>query len=665
MNAFPYLAQPISIGGMTLKNRIIMVAMHHLYTENGRPTARFNQYYWTRAEGGAAMLVVGACRFDDYGARASTMSLCSDADAAAWREFTDGMHTRGCKCAVQLYHAGRYMYHRDVIADDEAIAPSAVYTPFTRETARAMTIEDIRRVIADWAAAAVRAKAAGFDAVEISASAGYLISQFLSPLANVRTDEYGGSFENRCRFPLEVISAVREAVGADYPILLRLGTHDLVPGSNGSDECLEFAKVVAPHVDLLDLTGGWHESRIPQLTGEVPRGGLLHLSRAVKSAVSTPVAMANRMGDARTAEEAVALGHCDIVAMGRPLVADPELPNKAFSGRAGLIRPCVACNQGCLAGTFFDKPVRCLANGDAGREYLRENAKAAAPQKLLVVGGGPAGCDLAIRAARRGHSVALWESGGALGGQLRLAAALPARREFGELLDYYARALKAFGVDVRLNMTADRESILSGGFDQVVFATGRSYKPSDLGIEITPDAVPVYTAEEIITRSPVLGQRVAVIGGSFVGLETARKLTMEGSISPDTLFYLARYGIEPWEKLSAMLSTTDRHVAVFEKGKTGAGYEPGIAWPVLGDLGRFKAEIFKNTAVTRISSNGIETDGFVWPCDAVVTCPGTVARDGLYNELKDILPCHLLGNAHTLGRAINAIESAADLAWTL
>ncbi len=660
---FPCLQAPIQVGPMTLKNRIMMVAMHHLYTQDGLPTPRFNQYYWTRAEGGAGLVVVGACRFDDYGARASTMRLDADDAIVPWQAFTAGMRERGCKVAVQLYHAGRYMYRADVIAGDEALAPSAVYTPFTRETARAMTLEEIQRVIRAFAQGARRAREAGFDAVEISGSAGYLISQFLSPLANIREDEYGGSAENRARFPLEVLSAVRAAVGADYPVLLRLGGNDLVPGSNGSEACLDFARRAAPYVDLLDVTGGWHESRIPQLTGEVPSGGLAYLAQGICAAVDKPVAMANRMGNPRTAEMAVALGRCDIVAMGRPLVADPELPNKLFSGHPERVRPCVACNQGCLAGTFFDKPVRCLANGLAGREYLFPPGKAEAPKKLLVVGGGPAGCEAALRSAQRGHAVTLWEEADALGGQLRLTAALPARGEFGNLLRYYAQALTDAGVQVELGRTATEADILGGGFDEVIFATGRRYKEN--AIPILPGAPKVLRYDAWITQRPVLGRRVAVIGGSFVGMEVARALLLEASLSPENLFYLMRYGVEPPERLQEMLSRSDREVAIFEKGKLGQGYEPGIAWPVYGDLNRFGAALNKNTLVTAIGPQGVETEAGAWPCDAVILTPGTEPERTLYDAVKAALPCHLVGNADRLGRAINAIEDAATLAAAL
>ena len=603
---FKYLNRPLRVGRLTMKNRILMTAMHTLYTENGLPTPRFSEFYWRRAEGGTGLIVVGACRFDGKGAVASTMDLTSDECIRPWQSFTAGMRARGCPAAVQLYHAGRYMREAAVPDGNGAIAPSAVFTPFTKETARAMTAEEIHAVIDAWAAAARRAREAGFDAVEISGSAGYLISQFLSPLTNRREDEYGGSFENRCRFPLEVIAAVRKAVGDDYTLLLRYGAHTLVPGAGGSGECRRFALLAEQAgIDLLDLTGGWHESRVPQLTGEMPRGALSYLAADIKKGVTIPVAMANRMGRPEDWERALALDRCDVIAMGRPFIAEPDIGRYIMTGTPERIRPCTSCNQGCLAGTFFEKPIRCLANGLAGREYALSAKPAGTPKKLLVIGGGPAGMECALRAAQRGHSVTLWEKNDRLGGQMALFSVLPARSGFGALLRWYERSLADAGVEVALGKTADAEAVRDGGFEECVLACGRGYKAPP--VEIKPGAVPVYTMLQYLLEKPILPRRVAVIGGSFVGLELARALLLDASLSPDDLFYRMRYGVEPDGTLHEMLKASDRTVAVFEKNKLGAGYEPGIAWPTLGDLKRFGAELKPKTVVTAIGPEGVET----------------------------------------------------------
>ena len=661
---YTYLDRPLRVGQITMKNRILMTAMHTLYTEAGLPTPRFNEFYWRRAEGGTGLVVVGACRFDGKGARASTMSLANDSCIEPWKRFTAGMRERDCPVAVQLYHAGRYMYNADVLDPGGAVAPSAVYTPFTKETARAMTPEELRAIIDAWAEGARRAREAGFDAVEISGSAGYLISQFLSPLTNLREDEYGGSFENRCRFPLEVIAAVRKAVGNDYTVLLRYGAHTLVPGAGGSEECRDFAVLAAKAgIDLLDLTGGWHESRTPQLTGEMPKAALSYLAADIRSAVDIPVAMANRMGDPLQAEKAIALGRCDIAAMGRALIAEPDIGRFIRTGTPEMIRPCTSCNQGCLAGTFFDKPIRCLANGLAGREHLIKETPAEDPKKLLVIGGGPAGMECALRAARRGHRVTIWEKNNSLGGQMALFSRLPARSSFGELLQWYRRALAQAGVTIVTGKDADPKSVKAGGFDACVFAAGRGYKESP--VEIRPDAVPVYTMLDWFEKHPVLPRRVAVIGGSFVGLEIARAVMLDASMSPEDLFYRMRYGVEPDETLHAMLGRSDRRVAVFEKNKLGAGYEPGIAWPTLGDLKRFGAELKPKTVVTAVTAEGIETTDGTWPCDAAVICPGTEPDEELQRSIAEVIPCHVIGNAEKLGRAIDAIEAGCRLGCTI
>ena len=449
------LFTPIQIGSMTLKNRIVMPAMHHLYTENGYATPRFNEYYWKRVEGGAGLIIVGSCRFDGYGAKANSMSLADDSTIPGWQEFTKGVHDRGGKVAVQLYHAGRYMPKADVPCGGDALSPSATFASYTRETAPEMTRQQIFDLLEDYAAGARRAVEAGFDAVEISASSGYLLCQFLSPLTNLRTDEFGGSFENRCRFPLMVIEKVKAVLGSQTPLILRLGADDFVPGSNTLDDSMAFAPLAEQAgVDLFNVTGGWHETKIPQLTGDLPRGGLSYLGKAIRSVVSVPVMMCNRVSDPATAEKLLALGRADLVGLGRPLIADPQLPNKAKSGQPAEIRPCMACNQGCLANTFFDRPITCLVNGICGRELQYPVCPAEAPRRILVIGGGPAGCEAALRAASRGHHVTLMEQAPVLGGQLRQVVNVPARQEFRALLKFYEDNLPRAGVQVLLNRAA-------------------------------------------------------------------------------------------------------------------------------------------------------------------------------------------------------------------
>jgi 2,4-dienoyl-CoA reductase (NADPH2) len=673
--SYPRLFSPITIHGMTLKNRLVMPAMHHLYTDNGYCTDRFCQYYWRRAEGGLGLVIVGSCRFDDYGAKDNSMSLRTDDTIPGWQTFTQGMHDRDCKVAVQLYHAGRYMPKKDVPCGGDALSPSATFAGYTRETAPEMTVAQIKQLLVDYADGARRARAAGFDAVEISGSSGYLLCQFLSPLTNLRTDEYGGSFENRCRFPLEVIRAVRAAVGEDYPVIYRLGADDFIPGSNTVKDMVQFAPLAeAAGVDCFNVTGGWHETKVPQLPGDVPVGALDYLGKAIREAVTVPVMMCNRMGDPMAAEQAIALGRADLVGMGRPMLADPDFANKAKEGRTDEIRRCVACNQGCLANTFFDRPIKCLVNGLCGREAEIPEKKTVTPQRVLVVGGGPGGCEAAIRAAQRGHFVTLWEKSDRLGGLLNLTAVLPTRYEFGNLVRYYETMLKKLGVSVELEKAGDYESIHDGGFDRVILATGGVDNVTEL--PVTADAVPVVTSKAVLRGDAVPGKNVVVIGGSFTGCETAQYLARQGSLSPERLFYMTVFHVLPQAEIETMLNSTDRTVTLVEKGpKVGYGYESGTAWPILQDLDRLGVKRYKSTCVTEINGEGIvatstardgtETEVRI-PCDTVVVASGVHPCHDLYDRLQTAgVAVSMVGNVNTLGKAIDAIAAAAELGATL
>ena len=365
-----YLFSPIKVGSLTLKNRIVMPAMHLGYcNDKSEVTDRLVAFYEERARGGAALLFVGGCPVDEYASSMKEMiGLSDDRFIPGLKKLTDAVHRHNTLVAAQLFHGGRYV--RSGMIGRQPIAPSPIASGITREVPREMTQEDIQRTIFNFAEAAARAKKAGFDAVEVLAGTGYLISEFFSPLTNQRTDGYGGSPAARMRFGIEVAWAIREAVGFDYPVIFRIAGHDFMAGGNTNSEAAQFADLLEKHsVDAFSITGGWHESRVPQITMAVPRGAFVHMASGVKAAVTKPVVACNRINDPGLAEEIVRDGRADMVGLARALLADPEFPVKAMTGRTNEIVPCIGCNQGCLDRIFSMEPVECMVNPRAGREF--------------------------------------------------------------------------------------------------------------------------------------------------------------------------------------------------------------------------------------------------------------------------------------------------------
>ncbi|MBR0085159.1 MAG: FAD-dependent oxidoreductase, partial [Lachnospiraceae bacterium] len=557
------LLSPITINGMELKNRHIMQPIHLVYSPDGYCNDKFKEFYYRRAEGGTALFIVGGCRFDDYGAAAGMISLRDDSYIPGYKEFTDGMHARGAKVAVQLYHAGAYTHSSHCINGRDPVAPSEIRSKFTKEVVREMTRDELEEIIENWAAGALRAKKAGFDGVEILGSAGYLICQFLSPVTNHRTDEYGGSWENRTRFPRRVFKAVRDAVGPDFPLWARIAGNDFVPGSNTNKEAVEFAKICEEcGLDMINVTGGWHETRVPQLPGDVPRAGFSYLYSAIKKAVNIPVAGSNRINDPDVAEEMLALGQLDLVGGCRTLIADPDFMKKTIAGETDCIRRCVACNQGCLAKTFFGLPVECLVNGIAGHEFEVKKAGEVAPKNILVVGGGPGGCEFAIDAAQLGHKVTIWEKNEEIGGQLPLVATPPAKGEFLSLIKYYKAMLKKLGVTVVTGKCAAAEEIIGAGYDAVVTATGVT--PKTINLPVSEEGIEIMTANDVLAGIAIAGKDVVVVGGGSVGCETAQYLAERGSLSAAQLHFLMSRHAETPEELQRLVDRTDRNVSIVE-----------------------------------------------------------------------------------------------------
>ncbi|WP_300667112.1 NADH:flavin oxidoreductase [Desulfoluna sp.] len=419
------LFEPIRINRLTLKNRIYLPAMHLGMCEEFLVNDRLVAFYAERAKGGAGMIVVGNATVDECSGNSQYIGAHLDAHLPGLTRLAAAIHENGAHSAVQLNHAGRYCH--SVFLDGRApVAPSAIASSLTGEVPEALTLEGIRSVVASFADAAARVKKAGFSAVEVLSGTGYLISEFLSPLTNTRDDAYGGPLENRMRLGLEIMGAIRQRVGADYPLLVRMDNHDFMEGGMPREELETYAqRLVSAGVDALCIKGGWHEARTPQLTPNVPRGVYGYLARNVKERVSVPVIASHRINDPAIARELIGEGWCDMVAMGRSLIADPFLPEKARTGREREIVHCIACAQGCFDHLFQLKHVECLCNPRAGHEEETRLVKSPAPKKVMIIGGGAAGMTAALAAHEKGHQVTLYEKAMRLGGQLHLAAAPP------------------------------------------------------------------------------------------------------------------------------------------------------------------------------------------------------------------------------------------------
>ncbi len=657
------LFEPIRVGSMELKNRIAMPAIHHFYTPDGFVNERLIKYYEARARGGVALITVGGCTVDKLGSHPMMIGLHDDKFIDGLKELTGSIKGGGAAAAAQLYQAGRYAH--SMMTGQQPAAPSAIASRLTRETPREMTLEDIENVLESFGEAARRAKEAGFDAVEVIASAGYLICQFLSPLTNKRTDQYGGSWENRTRFGLEVIRRTREKVGPDYTVMVRISGNDFIPGSNTNREAALFAaELEKAGVDCFNVTGGWHESRVPQITGELPRGGFSYLARGVREAVNVPVIASNRINDPLVAEQILQLNLADVVNMGRPLIADPNLPNKAKTGTYDSIRRCIACNQGCFDSVFSMQAVHCTVNPLAGREHEIEIEAADKPKKVLIIGGGPAGMEAARLAALRGHQITLWEKEKCLGGNLRYAAMPPGKDDFITLLHYYENELPKNGVKVLLNRDASADEIIADGADVVVVATGARGATASFPIKKPAQTVSPLA---VLDGSVIPGEKVVIIGGGSVGCETAAAVAEMGAISAETLKFLMENDAETPEKLKELLNRGTRDVTLVEMEK-GIGRDIGITtrWVVIKSLRRLGVRIMDQYAVKEVNKAGvlIEKEGkeTLLPADTVVLAVGAVANNDLVDQLEgNVNKLHVIGDALEPRKMTVALREGFDL----
>ncbi|NHI91804.1 MAG: FAD-binding protein [Candidatus Lokiarchaeota archaeon] len=671
------LLEPIMVNKVEFRTHTLMPAMHTGMVKGlGEITDTFTNFYLERAKSNVGLIIVGGCRIGPLTAPLNMIALDEDKYIPQLGEFTSKMHKFGAPVAAQLYHGGAYVHSFSLLPEvkqkgGKALAPSAIYSKFTKETPKEMTIEEIKTAINEFATAAHRAKEAGFDGVEIIGSAGYLISQFLSPLKNKRTDEYGGSLENRMRFMHEVAKAVRDKVGKDFLIIYRAAGDDFVSGSNTYKDVAVIMKSLAEggQVDLINVTGGWHETGIPQLTMVVPRAGYVYLGENIKNAVAGTgvlVSMANRINDPSLAESILQQEKVDIIVLGRALISDPEFLIKAREGRDRDIRKCLACNQGCFDAVFSAQPITCTVNAMVGYEEKRQITSAEQKKKVAVIGGGPAGLEAARVCRLRGHDVTLYEKTDRLGGALHWAAAPPGRKEFYDLIKWYEHMMRKLNVNVVLNQDIDLDVLQEQKFDAVIAATGS--KPIELNIPGMKKNDPrIVHAYDILENKKHAGKRVVVIGGSGVGLDVGLYLAEQGGLNAEQAMFLMQWqALSPEDALQLKLRT--RKITVIEMlPSLGKGIGQTTRWTILKDLAMHGVEMVTKTKAIEITEKPfgvlVEKEGkqeFI-EADTIVMAVGVKPDKETFDKLKANLPKNIevlkIGDAK---KARTALEAVAD-----
>ncbi|MFG6666937.1 FAD-dependent oxidoreductase [Halomonas sp. HNIBRBA4712] len=514
--AYPHLFTPITLGPLTLPNRVLMGSMHTNLEETKNGFTRLAAFYAERARHGVNLIVTGGIAPNPEGAVFEGASALIDESALAdHRQVVEAVHAEGGHLCMQILHAGRYAYSPNLVA------PSALQAPINPHTPRALDTHEVESQIDDYVRCARLAQKAGYDGVEVMGSEGYLINQFICRRTNQRTDEWGGDFAARIRFPVEIVTRIRQAVGERFLIIFRLSMIDLVEEGSSWEEVVELGRAIeAAGADVINTGIGWHEARVPTIVTSVPRAAFTEVTRRMKAALSIPLITTNRINMPEVAERVLAEGHADMVSMARPFLADPAWVEKAAAGRSDEINTCIACNQACLDHTFAGKLTSCLVNPRACHETEFSLEPAASFRRVAVVGGGPAGLATAVSTASRGHAVTLFERRGELGGQFNYARKIPGKEEFDETLRYFHVMLDKHGVKVRLNVDATAETLAE--FDAVVLATGVTPRTLDLPGADHPS---VLSYAEAIENPERVGREVAVIGAGGIGFDVSELLS--------------------------------------------------------------------------------------------------------------------------------------------
>ncbi len=667
---YPHLLQPLDLGFTQLPNRVLMGSMHTGLEEEPNGMARMARFYAERAAGGVGLIVTGGIAPNRAGWVAPFAGkMTTQSDARKHTVIPAAVHAEGGKICMQILHAGRYGYH------PLCVAPSRIQSPISPFKPWPLTSFGVERQIRHFVRCALLAREAGYDGVEIMGSEGYLINQFIAARTNKRNDQWGGSFENRIRFPLEIVQRTREAVGRDFILIYRLSMLDLVEEGSSWEEVEQLAlKIEAAGATLINTGIGWHEARIPTIAMMVPRGGFSWVTQRLMGKVGIPLITSNRINTPEVAEQILAEGRADMVSLARPFLADSDWVKKAARRRSDEINTCIACNQACLDHTFQRKVASCLVNPRACRETILNYTPAPVRKRIAVVGAGPAGLSFSAIASSRGHEVHLFEADSEIGGQFNMARRIPGKEEFNETLRYFRRQLEIHHVTIHLNTPFDAGTQERERFDEIILATGIT--PRQIALEgINHPKVLSYI--DVLRLGRPVGHRVAIIGAGGIGFDVASFLLHEGShTAQEPALFMKSWGVDMQYTHRGALTRAEpdlpkREIFLLQRsaGKSGEKLGKTTGWIHRTDLRRHKVQALTEVRYLKVDDAGLHINVKgqyrLLEVDHVIICAGQEPLRALQEPLEATgAKIHLVGGAFEAGEldAKRAIEQAAMLA---
>ncbi len=671
---FVKLFEPLQIKDIEIKNKIVMAAMHLSYSPDGFLNDKLLNFYEERAKGGVGLIILGGCQVEYRGAGYGFVAIDDDKFIPGFKTFAEMVHSYGAKCIAQFYHAGAYAFSFD--KNNPAVSASAVRSNFTKIVPKELTVDGIKEVLEHHAEAAERVRDSGFDGIELPGSAGYLMNQFLSPITNKRTDKYGGSLENRLRYPLELIKLIKDRVGKDIVVGSRVSGDDLVPGSITYKEVAVIARKYAEAgLDYINVTGGWHESRIPQIPMMVPQGNYAYLAENIKNVVDIPVFASNRINDPYVAEQILRDEKADAICMARPFLSDPYLPNKIKENRLWDIRRCIACNQGCFDYLFAAKSIECMRNYETSREGTIDlNKKTENPMKVLIIGSGPGGLEAARVATILGHDATVLEKKDYMGGQANLSYIPPGRHQIRDIIDYYSAQIEHLNIDLKLETEATSDLINNYNPDAVIFATGVNWIIPDIPGVKEGLGKNIFLAEQVLNGDIPIGKNVVVVGGSGTGMETAIWAAEQGALDSKVARFIRLYDLMPRDEVDLKWLKGNRNVTIIEVlPRIGTNVGRSTRGFLMGYLNKLGINVITSANIEKFDGNTIQYEvgsdtKVLENVDTFILATGVTPNKALHDEIKSSNPkfkIYKIGDCKKPRTMLEAIHEGFKTAYKL